>query len=176
MYPLYTVTDTNRPLAQETKWGQNLSQYFHMECLRPACVCVCAYRASAIPPKLRTHTYYIHTRTIISVHMYICTNPCTHTYRHAHSYTNSQHAHSYTNSQHAWVWWVHTAHSPWPRCHCTEQHKKQKTHKTSLQPEGGMMWLHTYIHMHIHTHVPLALIGLSTHMYVHTHMYLHLYT
>ena len=46
-----------------------------MDCVRPACVRVCIQNISN--PTKATYTY-IHTCTIISVHTYVCTHPCTH--------------------------------------------------------------------------------------------------
>ena len=92
-----------------------------MDCLRPACVCVCAYGASAIPLKLRTHTY-MHNQ----FSTYICRNPCTHigmpTWTQTHSMLECG------------EFIKHTAHGPdVTALNSTVQHKKQQLpHKTSL--------------------------------------------
>ena len=73
----------------------------------------------------QSHQSYVHIHTHMHNHFstYECTNLCTHI---------SMPTCTYTNSQHAWVWWVHTTHSPWSRCHCTEQHSTaQETTITS---------------------------------------------
>ena len=130
---------TTRP---RNKWYQKWSQYFYMDCLRPACVRVCIRNISNPTKAMYT---YIHKCTIISVHtyvqIYVHIEACPHVRTQTHSMLECG------------EFIQHTAHGlDVTALNSTVQHKKQQLpHKTSLQLEESIMWLHKYGHTYTRT-------------------------
>ena len=156
-----------------------------MDCLRPACVCVCVYRASAIPPKLCTYTYVLHTHMHNHFSTYVCTYVPIHVHIRIGMPTRTQ-THSMLECG---EFIQHTAHGPDVTAQNSTRNKKLTRHHCNLK-KVWCDYIRTYAHTYtctispyktIYTHVctytqyVLTFVYIDAHMYCITYVYTHAY-